>query len=75
MKNRKQRTSQNLVQVSTYIPYERKVQLQTLAEAQDISTYELFKKIINDFIEQAEKRGLVQKVDDAPTGNDEELLG
>lgn len=77
MTTRKQRSTQHLVQVSTYIPYRMKLQLQSLAEAQDISSYELVKKLITDFIEKMEKKGLVSEPvePEKKTGNDEELLG
>jgi hypothetical protein len=65
------RTSKQMVQVSTYLPYSAKLQLQTLAEAQGLSSYALIKKVLEDFLTRAEKKGLVAPV----KTDDEKLLG
>lgn len=66
---RRKRANNNLVQVSTYLPEVKKLQLQTLAEAQGITQYALMKKVIEDFLDKAEKRGMIKAADDS------ELLG
>lgn len=76
MTKRKARTSQNLVQVSTYVPLTVKLQIATLAEKQGLSSYALLRSIVEDFMAKAEAKGLVQPSTLGEVkGKDEELLG
>lgn len=48
---RKQKTSQNLVQVSTYIPASMKLELQAIAEKKGMSLYAYIKSLLEGQVE------------------------